>query len=116
VTICLGRGRAFFNREGVRCLLYWVPNTFSSAIRIYYESNYHPWTVQPGNKVKVPTGVAAFPKDIVPILKSQAEKYFNVVRFTEYPRGGHFAIHEQAEVMARDIREFFRPLRKKHHP
>ena len=92
-------------------MLYWVWNTFSSAIRIYYESNYHPWTVQPGRKVQVPTGIAAFPKDIVPIVRSQAEKYFNVVRFNEYPRGGHFAIHEQAEVLAKDLREFYRPLR-----
>ena len=93
-------------------MLYWVPNTFCSAIRIYYESHHHPWKANPGDKVKVPTGVAAFPKDIVPIIKSQAEKYFNVVRFSEFPRGGHFAIHEKAEVMARDIREFFRPLRE----
>lgn len=92
-------------------MLYWVWNTFSSAIRIYYESKNYPWTVRPGQKVQVPTGIAAFPKDIVPIVRSQAEKYFNVVRFNDYPRGGHFAIHEQAEVLARDIREFFRPLR-----
>jgi microsomal epoxide hydrolase len=93
-------------------MLYWVPNTFCSAIRIYYESHHHPWRVKPGDKVKVPTGVAAFPKDIVPIIKSQAEKYFNVARFNEFPRGGHFAIHEKAEVLAADIRDFFRPLRE----
>lgn len=87
-------------------MLYWVWNTFSSAIRIYYKSNYRPWTVQPGRKVQMPNGIAAFPKDIVPIVRSQAEKYFN-----EYPRGGHFAIHEQAEVLAGDLREFFRPMR-----
>jgi pimeloyl-ACP methyl ester carboxylesterase len=95
-------------------MLYWLPNTFASAIRIYYESHQHPWTVKPGVKVTVPTGLAAFPKDIVPIVKSQAEKYFNVVRFNEFPHGGHFAIHEQAPVLAHDIREFFRPLRPAH--
>ena len=63
--------------------------------------------------MKVPTAFAAFPKDIVPIIRTQAEKYFNVIRFTEFPRGGHFAIHEQAPVLAPEIREFFRPLREK---
>lgn len=92
-------------------MLYWLPNSFCSAIRIYIESHNYPWTVQPGQKVQVPTGIAAFPKDIVPIFRSQAEKYFNVVRFNEFPRGGHFAIHEQAPVLASDIRAFFRPLR-----
>jgi hypothetical protein len=46
------------------------------------------------------------------LLKSRAEAYFNVQRFTEFLRGGHFATHEQAEAMAKDIREFFRPLRR----
>ncbi len=93
-------------------MLYWLTNTFCSAIRIYYESHHHPWTREPGQKMEVPTGIAAFPRDIVPIIRSQAEKYFNVVRFTEFPRGGHFAIFEKAEQMAQDIREFFRPLRE----
>ena len=94
-------------------MLYWIPNTFCSAIRIYYESHHHPWTVKPGEKVVVPTGMAAFPKDIVPIMKSQAEEYYKVVHFREYPRGGHFAIHEQARVLAGDMREFFCPLEAK---
>ena len=50
------------------------------------------------------------------LVKSQAEKYFNAVRFNEFPRGGHFAIHEQAPVLARNIREFFRPLRETPQP
>jgi pimeloyl-ACP methyl ester carboxylesterase len=28
------------------------------------------------------------------------------------PRGGHFAAMEQPEVLAKEIREFFRPLRE----
>ena len=30
------------------------------------------------------------------------------------PRGGHFAALEEPELLARDIREFFRPLRQSH--
>jgi len=93
-------------------LLYYIPKTYSSAIKIYYESHSKKWQVKPGEKVTVPTAMAAFPKDIVPIVKARAEEYFNVVRFNDFPRGGHFAIHEQAEVLSKDIREFFKIVYK----
>jgi len=38
---------------------------------------------------------------------------YKVVHYHDYPQGGHFAIHERAEEMAADLREFFRPLRSK---
>lgn len=93
-------------------MIYWITNSFCSAIRIYSESYYNPWELQPGQYIEVPTAIAAYPDEIVPIVRKRAEKYYNVVRFTEFPRGGHFAIYERAEEMARDLREFFRPLRK----
>jgi pimeloyl-ACP methyl ester carboxylesterase len=43
--------------------------------------------------------------------RSWAERAFNVVHWTELPKGGHFAAMEQPELLAEDIREFFRPLR-----
>ncbi len=92
-------------------MLYWVSNSFWSAIRIYSESYYHPWELQPGQRIEVPTAIAAYPHEIVPIVRKRAEKYYNLVRFTEFPVGGHFAIHERAEEMAGDLRAFFRPLR-----
>lgn len=61
----------------------------------------------------MPTAVAAYPHELIPIARKRAERYYNVVRFTEFPEGGHFAIYERAEEMADDLREFFRPLRKK---
>lgn len=36
---------------------------------------------------------------------------FNVQRWTEMPRGGHLAAMEEPELLAADIRAFFRPLR-----
>jgi len=94
-------------------MMYWITNSFCSAIRIYSESYYNPWELQPGRRIEVPTAIAAYPDEIVPIVRKRAEKYYNVVRFTEFPKGGHFAIYERTEEMARDLREFFRPLRKK---
>jgi microsomal epoxide hydrolase len=35
----------------------------------------------------------------------------NLTRWTEMPRGGHFAAMEEPELLADDIRAFFGPLR-----
>ena len=91
-------------------MLYWINNTFGTAIRIYYESHHHPWSVKPGNRIEVPTAILSFPKDIVPLMKSRAEKYYNVTRFHSMKQGGHFGIFEEAETYAEDLRTFFRPL------
>ena len=34
-----------------------------------------------------------------------------VQRWTEMPRGGHFAALEEPELLVEDMRAFFRPLR-----
>jgi microsomal epoxide hydrolase len=94
-------------------MLYWINNTFGTAIRIYYESHHHLWKVKPGERIEVPTGVLSFPRDIVPLLESRARNYYNVTRFRSMERGGHFGIFEQAEEYARELRLFFRPLREK---
>jgi microsomal epoxide hydrolase len=36
--------------------------------------------------------------------------YANIPRWTPMERGGHFAALEQPELLAREIRESFRPL------
>jgi len=92
-------------------MLYWINNTFGTAIRIYWESHNHPWKVKPGDRIRTPTGVLSFPKDIVPLLKERVEQYYNVVRFRYMESGGHYGVFEQAGEYARELREFFRPLR-----
>ncbi len=54
-----------------------------------------------------------YPHEIAHIVRKRAEKHYNVVQFTEFPNGGHFAIYERAQEMAHDLRKFFRPLRRK---
>jgi hypothetical protein len=41
-----------------------------------------------------------------------AERFFNVRRWTEMPRGGHFAAMEEPELLVEDLRAFFRQLRQ----
>ena len=59
----------------------------------------------------VPAAFAMFPKDISHPPREWAARFFNVQRWTEMPRGGHFAALEEPELLVDDIRRFFRPLR-----
>lgn len=91
-------------------MIYWVTETINSANRLYYESQHNPSKNDVG-RTDVPTGVAIFPNDLIPAPKAFAERFFNVQRWTEMPSGGHFAALEEPELLAEDIRAFFRPLR-----
>jgi len=59
----------------------------------------------------VPAAFALFPKDISQPPREWAERFFNVQRWTQMHRGGHFAAMEEPELLVDDIRAFFRPLR-----
>ena len=87
--------------------VYWLTGTAGSAARIYYEGA-RSWG-QPRPRSSVPTGVAVFPNDIT--LRPLAERDHNLVRWTEFTRGGHFAALEAPDLLAGDIREFFRQFR-----
>ena len=59
----------------------------------------------------VPTGYASFPKEILrPPRSLAARTYTDIRRWTEHPKGGHFAALEQPRVLAGEIVEFFRSL------
>lgn len=71
------------------------------------------WTDEiPGNgwEIAVPIGMAQFPKDLVPAVRSCEERFYNLQHWTEMPRGGHIAEHEEPGLLADDIRVFFRSL------
>jgi microsomal epoxide hydrolase len=71
-----------------------------------------PWPI-PDAGVAVPMGYAEFPREILRPPRSLAQQiYTNIQRWTVLPRGGHFAALEQPDALAREIREFFRPLRQ----
>ena len=110
---CGGDVEKRFTRDELlsNVMVYWVTGTINSSIRLYYESMHNPWP-NAGKRVEVPTGMAMFPKDIVPGPREWAERQFNVTRWREMPRGGHFGEQEEPELLATDIREFFRGLRR----
>jgi pimeloyl-ACP methyl ester carboxylesterase len=63
-------------------------------------------------KINVPTCVSIFPKDIVPAPREFAERFYDRQHWVEMPSGGHFAALEEPELLAEDLRNFFRPLRR----
>ncbi len=92
--------------------LYWVTQTISSSMRLYYEFSKTPWILQPGERIEVPTSVASFPKDTVCPLREWAERFYNIQKWKTFPRGGHFPWFEEPQAMAENICDFFNSLRK----
>ena len=78
---------------------------------MYKENQRRTWYLQPDDKVPAPTGVAAFPHEISRPPREWAERSFNLQRWTQMPRGGHFAALEEPQLLAEDVRAFFRPFR-----
>ncbi len=91
--------------------IYWVTSSINSSFLFYYESQHNSERRSP-MRVEVPVGVALFPEEN-PITgpRDWAEAAYNILRWTEMPRGGHFPAAEEPELLAIELREFFRPLR-----
>lgn len=92
--------------------LYWFTQAIGSSFWPYYDRHHGPWPIPDGTTVNVPTGYAAFPKEIRRPPRTIAERvYTDIRRWTEMPKGGHFAALEQPHALAADIQAFFRDLR-----
>jgi len=60
-----------------------------------------------GGRVRAPMGVAAFRDPVfLPPPRSFAARTYNVVHWTDMPRGGHFAAMEEPELLLADLRAF----------
>ncbi|MER5915468.1 epoxide hydrolase family protein [Streptomyces sp. NPDC001982] len=95
-------------------MLYWLTGTAGSSARIYYERAHATGrTARPTEPSRAPTAVAVFPAEIQVPLRHKAERTENIVRWTEFDRGGHFAAMEEPDLFVGDVRAFFRQLREK---
>lgn len=91
--------------------LYWVTQTAGSAARIYYERAHAPyWGTEPQQST-TPTALAVFAYENFTPIRHLAQRHDNIVRWTEFEHGGHFAALEQPDALVGDIRAFFRELR-----
>jgi hypothetical protein len=62
-------------------------------------------------RVRVPTGVASFPKEIIRMPRQWCEDDYHLTHWTDMPRGGHFAAFEQPGLFADDVATFFATVR-----
>lgn len=91
--------------------LYWMTGTIHSSFLVYYDNRRSPMHFGKEDFVRPPCAIVHFPKEILFPPRSWVERGYNVQRWTEMPRGGHFAAAEQPELLAQDIRAFFRDRR-----
>src|SRR6516225_7835568 len=85
--------------------LYWFTGTAGSSANVYYEAMHSgDWPVPSG----VPTGVAAFAEDIA--IRRYAEQANNIVHWSDFEAGGHFAALETPSLLIQDVRDFFTSL------
>ena len=88
-------------------MVYWVTNTIGSSVRLYLESARTPLRFAPGERLAVPCGIARFPREAPFPPRAWVERVYDVKRWTEMPRGGHFAAFEKPKLLAVDVMGFF---------
>ena len=87
--------------------IYWLTGTGGSSAQIYYESMHsNAWNEAPPT---TPTGVAVFAQDVA--IRRYGEQANNIVHWSDFDRGGHFAAMEVPDLLVDDVRKFFRQLR-----
>jgi pimeloyl-ACP methyl ester carboxylesterase len=96
-------------------MLYWLPGTGASSVRLYWESirQVNRWISGPTtDTVAVPTGCSIYPKELQRPSRRWAERRFTDIRYwNELDRGGHFAALEQPDLFVEEVRSFFRLVR-----
>ena len=96
-------------------MLYWVTGSITSASRLYYENRHAPQ--RPTESITVPTGCAGFVERYDQRTRTgqearqAAEQRYNIVRWTDMPRGGHFPALEAPDLWLDDVRAFFAGVR-----
>lgn len=117
---CDGNVESRFTRDQLitNVMIYWVTQSIGTSFQAYFDfanAGAITWLKQGlRNWVgswRVPTAFSLFPADIGRPPREWAERFFNVQRWTEMPQGGHFAAMEEPELLAADLREWFRPFR-----
>jgi epoxide hydrolase len=90
--------------------LYWLTETIASSTRIYYETNHMEHRLT--EPITTPLALAMFRDDGRAFRRLADCAYKNIVQWTLYDSGGHYAAHQVPELLVGDIQRFFHSLRK----
>ncbi|MGH2926142.1 MAG: epoxide hydrolase family protein [Solirubrobacterales bacterium] len=110
---CDGEVERRFSKDRLCDLLtmYWATGTIASSMRLYLGERRDRWRFNEDERIGVPAAAADFPGEIVRPPREWAERIFSDLRrWTEMPRGGHFAALEEPELLADDLIGFLDEL------
>lgn len=97
-------------------MIYWTTGSIIPSMRFYKENmgTVFQKIMINAPKVCVPTGLAAFPHELLHCPHVWASSSFRDLRsFTYMPRGGHFAAFEEPELLAQDVLQFVKKVESK---
>jgi len=101
-----GNGTSLVTRDQVltQVSLYWLTNTGATTVRYYYEeAQAQAETVVSRGRM----GVAVFADDFQTIRPFAERENANIVHWSRFERGGHYAALEVPESLVGDLRVFF---------
>ena len=89
--------------------LYWLTNTAISSARLYWENRVGLYNAV---NVSIPAAVSVFPGENYEAPRSWAERaYHKLIYYNTLDKGGHYAAWEQPQILVKEVRAGFRPLR-----
>jgi pimeloyl-ACP methyl ester carboxylesterase len=110
-------GQSTFDRELLlsTLTLYWTMDTIHSSFLPYWKFRHSPTggLIADGQE-PTPTAISVFGGEVVPFAKlprDLASRYFNLSHWFEHERGGHFPAVAEPDLLAKTLREVFRPIR-----
>jgi len=118
---CDGDVESRFSKDQILTLvsIYWHTRTIGTSVRYYHANGLGSSRPRRQNLfspdgIRIPQGYAGFPgiRARRPMPRSFAgELPENVTHWTQFETGGHFPAIEEPELLVKDLRQFFRPLR-----
>ena len=95
-------------------MLYAATGSFTTSSWIYRAAPHEVMRTLPkGSRVEVPTAFASFRRELRPLPpRGLLEKTYNLVQFTEFQHGGHFAALERPDEFVTDVQKFMRRIRE----
>jgi microsomal epoxide hydrolase len=92
-------------------MIYWTTQTITSSSRLYFESAHVANNLFEHGRIATPTGCAMFPGELYQPPRVWAEALYNIEHWSRPEKGGHFSALEQPQLLAEDLRTFFRRFR-----
>jgi pimeloyl-ACP methyl ester carboxylesterase len=87
--------------------MYWATETIAPSMRLYWGERADRWRPAEGEAIDVAAAAAVFPAEIInPPREWTARLLTDLRRWTEMPGGGHFAAHEEPQLLADDVLAF----------